>query len=45
MLPVFGRPYEGPSRHAVTGMRGLATGNILVEGSIGVKVGVGILLL
>ena len=27
MLPVFGRPYEGPSRHAVTGMRGLATGN------------------
>jgi hypothetical protein len=25
MLPVFGRPYQGPSRHAVTGMRGLAT--------------------
>jgi hypothetical protein len=25
MLPVFGRPCEGPTRHAVIGTRGLAT--------------------
>ena len=25
MLPVFGRPCEGPTRHAVIGTRGIAT--------------------
>ena len=35
MLPVFGRPCEGPSRHAVIGTRGLATGNMISRSSGG----------
>jgi hypothetical protein len=35
MLPVFGRPCEGPSRHAVIGTRGLATGNMISHSSGG----------
>ena len=35
MLPVFGRPYEGPKRHAVIGTRGLATGNMISNSSGG----------
>ena len=35
MLPVFGRPCEGPTRHAVIGTRGLATGNMISNSSGG----------
>jgi hypothetical protein len=35
MLPVFGRPCEGPSRHAVIGTRGIATGNTISNSSGG----------
>jgi hypothetical protein len=35
MLPVFGRPYEGPKRHAVIGTRDLATGNMISNSSGG----------
>jgi hypothetical protein len=35
MLPVFGRPYEGPTRHAVIGTRGLATESMIWNSSGG----------